>query len=110
LVYGLKTHLFPLHFSGRFYMARLKTEMLIYLSPTKYELFLLRTTKDSPARLTLAGAREIDTHPSSKFSNKWVIFCDRFKAAALYNVAKEVCPEAMPEIEIAFQHDRFYWM
>src|SRR5215813_12508985 len=62
-------------------MARLKTEMLIYLSPTKYELFLLRTTKDSPARLTLAGAREIDTHPSSKFSNKWVIFCEQCGAA-----------------------------
>jgi len=21
----------------------------------------------------------------------------------------ECCPEALPEIEIAFQHDRFYW-
>jgi hypothetical protein len=84
--------------------------MVISLSPTKYKLFLRRTTKYSPARLTLAGARKIDTHPSSKLTNKWVIVCDRSKAAALHNAARQVCPEALPEIEIAFKHDRFYWM
>jgi len=78
--------------------------MIISLSPTKYELFLRRISKTSPARLTLAKAKEIDTHPSSKLTNKWVIVCDRSNAAALHMVAKQFCPEALPEIEIAFKH------
>ena len=83
--------------------------MVISFSPIKYELFLRRIIKDSPARLTLAKAREIDTHPSSKLTNKWVVVCDRSNAAALHMAAKQFCPEALPEIEIAFKHDHFYW-
>ena len=83
--------------------------MIISLSPIKYQLFLRRISEASPARLTFAKAREIDASPSTRLSNKWVIFCDRSKAAALRNAAKEFCPEALPDIEIAFQHDRYYW-
>jgi len=72
-----------LHFSDSFYGFGL-TDMVIPLSPTKYELFLRRITQDSPARVTLAKAREIDFHPSSKLTNRWVIVCDRSKAAALH--------------------------
>ena len=82
--------------------------MVIYLSPTKYELFLRRISETSPARFTLAGAKEIDVH-SSRSSSKWVIVCNRSRGAVLRKVAKEVCPEALPEIEIAFQQDRYYW-
>ena len=84
-------------------------EMVISLSPIKYELFLRRITQDSPARITLAKAKEIDFHPSSKLTGRWVIVCDRSKAAALHNAAMQCCPEALPEIEIAFKHDRYYW-
>ena len=83
--------------------------MVISLSPIKYQLLLRRIRKTSPARLTLAKAREIDVHPSSKFNNKWVIVCDKSNAAALRHAAEECCPEAVPEIEAAFKHDRFYW-
>ena len=82
--------------------------MVIFLSPTKYELFLRRISETSPARFTLAKAREIDVHHSG-LAAQWVIVCDRSKAAALHNAAKEVCPEALPDIERAFKHDRFYW-
>jgi hypothetical protein len=82
--------------------------MVISLSPIKYELFLGRISHTSPARFTLAKAKEIDVQ-SSRLGNKWVIVCDRSKAAALRNAAKEVCPEVLPDIEIAFKHDRYYW-
>jgi hypothetical protein len=82
--------------------------MVISLPPIKYQLFLRRIRETSPARFTLAMAREIDV-PPSRLSNEWVIFCDRSKAAVLRNAAKEFCPEALPEIEIAFKHDRYYW-
>ena len=82
--------------------------MIISLSPINYELFLRRVTTTSPARVTLAKAKEIHVQ-SSRFSNKWVIVCDRSHAAALHIAAIESCPEALPEIEIAFNHDRFYW-
>ena len=84
--------------------------MVISLSPIKYQLLLRRIRKTSAARPTLAKAREIDVHPSSKFTNKWVIVCDKSNAAALRNAAKEHCPEVLPEIETAFKHDRYYWM
>jgi hypothetical protein len=90
-------------------MGRIETEMIISLSPIKYQLFLRRISETSPARLTLAKAREIDASPFTRLSNKWVIFCDRSRAAALHTAALEFCPEALPEIEIAFRHDRFYW-
>ena len=57
---------------------------------------------------TLAKAKEIYVQ-SSRFSNKWVIVCDRSNAVALRKAAMESCPEALPEIEIAFKHDHFYW-
>ena len=82
--------------------------MVISLSPIKYQLFLRRISDTSPARFTLAKAKEIDVQ-ASRSSSKWVIVCNRSRAAVLRNVAKEVCPEALPEIEIAFQHDRYYW-
>ena len=81
--------------------------MVISLPPIKYQLFLRRIWETSPARFTLAMAREIDV-PPSRLSNKWVIVCDRSKAAVLRNAAKEFYPEALPEIEIAFKHDRYY--
>ena len=67
--------------------------MIISLSAINYDLFLRRVSTTSPARVTLAGAKEIHVQ-SSRFSNKWVIVCDRSKAAALYNAARQVCPEA----------------
>jgi hypothetical protein len=79
--------------------------MVIYLSPKKYELFLRRIDARSPARFTLAKAKQIDV----QLDNKWLIFCDRANATALHKAAREYCPEALPEIETAFQHDRFYW-
>jgi hypothetical protein len=82
--------------------------MIISLSPKKYELFLRRVSKTSSARVTLAKAKEIYVQ-SSRFSNKWVIVCDRSNAVALHKAAIESCPEALPEIEIAFKHNRFYW-
>ena len=82
--------------------------MVISLSPTKYELFLRRVSGASPARVTLEKAKEIDAQ-SSRFSSKWVIVCDQSHAAALHKAAIECCREALPEIEIAFKHDRFYW-
>jgi len=82
--------------------------MIISLSPIKYELFLRRVSATSPARATLAKAKEIHVQ-SSRFSNKWVIVCDRSNAAALHKAAIESFPEVLPEIEIAFKHDRFYW-
>ena len=83
-------------------------EMIISLSPIKYQLFLRRISATSPARSTLAKAKEIYVQ-SSRFSNKWVIVCDRSNAVALLKAAMESFPEALPEIEIAFKHDRFYW-
>jgi hypothetical protein len=88
--------------------AHARTEMIISLSPIKYKLFLRRISKNSPARFTLAKAKEIDVQ-ASRSSNKWVIFCDRSNAAALRDAAQEFCPEALPDIEIAFKHDRYYW-
>ena len=84
--------------------------MVIFLSSRNYESFLRRISKTSPARLTLAKAREIDTHPSSKLTSQWLIVCARPNAAALRNAAEECCHEALPEIERAFKHDRFYWV
>jgi hypothetical protein len=83
--------------------------MIISLSPINYQLFLRRISETSPARLTLAKAREIDASASASLSSKWVIFCNRSKAAALRKAAQEFCPEALPDIEVAFQHDRYYW-
>ena len=99
-----------LHFSSGFYMRRFETDMVICLSPTKYQLFLRRISRTSPARLALRRARKIDFHPSSKLTNRRLIVCDKSKATILRNAAREFCPEALPEIEIAFQHDRYYWM
>ena len=82
--------------------------MIISLSPIKYKLFLRRISATSPARVTLAKAKEIDVQ-SSRFSSKWVIVCDQSHAVALHNAALESFPEALPEIEIAFKHDRFDW-
>ena len=82
--------------------------MIISLSPIKYELFLRRVSATSPARITLAKAKEIHVQ-SSRFSNKRVIVCDRSHAVALYKAAMECFPEALQEIEIAFKHDHFYW-
>jgi hypothetical protein len=83
-------------------------EMVIYLSPKKYELFLRRIDERSPARFTLAKAKEIDV-TTSRSDNKWVIVCDKSTAAVLRKAAREYCPEALPDIERAFRHDRFYW-
>jgi hypothetical protein len=91
-----------------FIWLELKSEMVISLSPKKYELFLRRISEDSPARFTLAKAREIDVHHCG-LAQQWVIVCDNSKAAALRHAAEECCPEAVPEIEAAFKHDRFYW-
>ena len=82
--------------------------MIISLSAIKYELLLRRVSATSPARVTLAKAKEIHVQ-SSRFSNKWVIVCDRSNAVALHKAATESFPEALPEIEIALKHDRFYW-
>ena len=71
--------------------------MIISLSRLKYELFLRPVSATSRPRVTLAKAKEIHVQ-SSRFSNKWVIVCDRSNAAALYNAAIESCPEALPEI------------
>jgi hypothetical protein len=79
--------------------------MVIYLSPKQYELFLRRIDAGSPARFTLAKAKQIDV----QLDSKWLIFCDRANATVLHKVARQYCPEALPEIETAFQHDRFYW-
>ena len=79
--------------------------MVIYLSAKKYELFLRRIDERSPARFTLAKAKQFDV----KSDNKWLIFCDRANATVLHKAAREHCPEALPEIETALQHDRFYW-
>ena len=81
--------------------------MIISLSPIKYELFLRRISEDSPACLTLAKAREIDVHHTG-LAHQWVIVCDKSKARILHNAAREFCPEALPEIEIALKHDRYY--
>ena len=83
--------------------------MVISLSPTKYELFLRRISETSPARYTLAKAREIDVHHSG-LAQKWVIVCDESMAAVLRSAAEECCPEALPEIERAIKHNRFYWV
>ena len=80
--------------------------MVIFLSPTKYELFLRRISETSPARFALAEAREIGVYPSG-LAQQWVIVCDQSNAVALRNAALECCPEALPEIERAFKHDRF---
>jgi hypothetical protein len=82
--------------------------MVIYLSPRNYELFLRRIDQRSPARFTLAKARQIDV-TTSRSDNKWLIVCDRSNAAVLRKAAREYCPEALPDIETAFRHDRFYW-
>jgi hypothetical protein len=82
--------------------------MIISLSPIKYQLFLRRIRGTSPARPTLAKAKKIYIQ-SSRFGNKWAIVCDWSNAVALHKAAIESCPEALPEIEIAFKHDRFYW-
>ena len=81
--------------------------MIISLSPIKYELFPAPGAT-SPARVTLAKAKEIHVQ-SSRFSNKRLIVCDRSHAVALYKAAMESFPEALQEIEIAFKHDHFYW-
>jgi hypothetical protein len=81
--------------------------MVISLSPTKYELFLRRISETSPARFTLAKAREIDVHRSG-MAHQWLIVCDESKAAILRSAAEECCPEALPEIARAFKYDRFY--
>ena len=76
--------------------------MIISLSRIKYELFLRRVSVTSRPRVTLAKAKEIDVQ-SSRFSNKWVIVCDRSHAVALYKAAMESFPEALPEIENSLQ-------
>ena len=65
-------------------------------------MFLRRISATSPARVTLAKAKEIDVQ-SSRFSNKWVIVCDQSHAAVIHNAAIESCPEALPEIENSLQ-------
>src|SRR5262245_24484232 len=72
-------------------------KMTSSLSLLQYELFLRPVTPASRPRVTLAKAKEIHVQ-SSRFSNKWVIVCDRSNAVALYNAATESCPEALPEI------------
>jgi hypothetical protein len=83
--------------------------MVISLSPIKYQLFLHRISETSPARAALAKAKKIYIQ-SSRFGNKWAIVCDRSNTVALHKAAIKSCPEALPDIEVAFKHDRFYWV
>ena len=68
---------------------------VIAISIEHYESLLKRATEDSPLYLRLKNA--------VKMANTVVILCDLEQAAMLLQVAKNFCPDAVPQIQRAIR-------
>jgi hypothetical protein len=76
-------------------------EILIKVTPQAYDRLRKHTSPDSPALEAIDKATRIDHSIEGVLFAGYAIACNEVQARIIFDVAKEYCPEIIPDIEEA---------